>query len=306
MDELDRALGREAPGFARAVKAIVTGDVAALRAGLDADPALVTARSASEHHATLLHYVAANGIEQELQRQVPNADEVAATLLAAGAEVDASCDAYGGRYPTTMDLLVSSDHPALAGVSARLVDLLCAAGAAVDGPEGDGSPVATALLFGHPECARVLFTRGARVDNVVFAAAAGDEKRVRAFLDGASPFVERPCPAFSLASDRQTAAEQALVFASMCGQVGVVRLLLDRGTRVDALPPGSHWTATALHTAAGQGHPAVVELLLERGADPTIREPRYDATPLGWAEHAGGWADPVGRREVASLLRTRG
>jgi hypothetical protein len=50
----------------------------------------------------------------------------------------------------------------------------------------------------------------------------------------------------------------------------------------------------------------VVEVLLERGADPSIRDPRDDATPLGWAEHAGGWADPAGRSEMAGLLRARG
>ena len=77
------------------------------------------------------------------------------------------------------------------------------------------------------------------------------------------------------------------MFASLCGRVEVVRLLLDRGTRIDATPPGSHWTATALHAAAGQGHVAVVELLLARGADASIRDARYQSTPLGWARHAG-------------------
>jgi hypothetical protein len=30
-----------------------------------------------------------------------------------------------------------------------------------------------------------------------------------------------------------------------------------------------------------------LELLLQRGADPTLRDRAYDATPLGWAEHSG-------------------
>lgn len=302
---LEQILSRETPGFARAVKAVVTGEAAALRSELEADPSLVNARSASAHHATLLHYVAANGVEQELQREVPNADEVAAVLLAAGAEVDAPCDAYEGQCPTTMILLVSSDHPALAGVSARLVDLLCSAGAAVDGPSGDGSPLATALLFAHPECARVLVSHGARTENVVFAAAAGRLDWLRAYLGQEATINERPCPAFPLSPDRETAAEQAVVFASLCGQIDAVRILLDGGTRVDAEPPGSHRTATALHTAAGQGEVEVVELLLERGADSNLRDARYRSTPLGWAEHPGGWADPEGRRRVAHLLRTR-
>ena len=29
----------------------------------------------------------------------------------------------------------------------------------------------------------------------------------------------------------------------------------------------------------------MVELLLELGADPSVRDHRFDATPLGWAEH---------------------
>src|SRR3954449_2406481 len=82
----DQIFAAEKPAFARSVKAIVTGDVRALRRELAADAALVHARSVSAHRATLLHYVAANGIESELQRQVPNADEIANVLLGAGAE----------------------------------------------------------------------------------------------------------------------------------------------------------------------------------------------------------------------------
>jgi hypothetical protein len=137
---IDEILAAEAPAFARAAKAIISGDAAVLCAALTAEPRLVHARSASSHHATLLHYVSANGIEPELQFAVPNSDEIAAAILAAGAEVDALCDAYKGRC-TTMGLLVSSDHPTEAGVAGRLVELLCSAGAAVDGPDDNDSPL---------------------------------------------------------------------------------------------------------------------------------------------------------------------
>ncbi|HEX7840056.1 MAG TPA: ankyrin repeat domain-containing protein [Kofleriaceae bacterium] len=292
---VDEILAAEPPAFARAVRAIIGGDVAALAAELAARPELISARSAARHRATLLHYVAANGIEDELQRPVVNADDVARTLLAAGAEVDAPCDAYDGRCPTALSLVVSSDHPARAGVSARLVHVLCDAGAAVDGLGGDRLPLSTALLFGRPECAEALIARGARVDNLVFAAAAGRLDWVRRWLDGDPDLEAAPCPTFPLEDGRTGLAEQALVFASMCGQLEVVRLLLDRGTRIDATPPGSHWTATALHTAAGQGHVTVVELLLARGADPSIQDARYQSTPLGWASH-------LGRDDVVALL----
>jgi ankyrin repeat protein len=291
----EQILAAERPAFARAVRAIISGEVAALRAELAAAPELIHARSGASHRATLLHYVAANGIEDALQRQVPDADEIARVLLAAGAEVDATCNAYEGRCPTTLALLVSSDHPARAGVSARLVHVLCDAGAAVDGLDGDRLPLSTALLFGRIECVDALLERGARTDNLVFAAAGGDLGWTRRWLDGDSDLVVEPCPSFPLEDDRRALAEQALVFASLCGRVDVVRLLLDAGIHVNATPTGSHWTATALHAAAGQGQRAVVELLLERGADPTIKDVRYQSTPLGWARH-------MSRDDVVALL----
>lgn len=285
MDVTDKVLASEKPAFARAIRAIIHGDVAALRTELAAAPELIRARSGSSHRATLLHYVAANGVEDELQRPVANADEIARVLLAAGAEVDATCNAYDGRYPTTLSLAVSSDHPASAGVSARLVHVLCDAGAALDGLDGDRLPLSSALLFGRLDCFAALIARGARTDNVVFAAAAGQLDWVRRWLDRDPTLEVAACPSFPLDDERTVAAEQALVFASLCGQIEVVRFLLDRSTHIDAMPPGSHWTATALHAAAGQGQCAVIELLLERGADPSIHDARYQSTALGWATH---------------------
>jgi hypothetical protein len=49
--------------FEAAVDAIVSGGPDALHALLETDPALVRARSPFGHHATLVHYVAANGVE---------------------------------------------------------------------------------------------------------------------------------------------------------------------------------------------------------------------------------------------------
>ena len=295
MGLVDEILAAERPAFARAVRAVIGGDPAALRGELAAEPALSHARSGALHRATLLHYVAANGIEDALQIAVPGAEEIARVLLAAGAEVDATCDAYEGRYPTTLALLVSSEHPARAGVAAGLVHVLCDAGAAVDGLDGDRLPLSAALLFGRVECVEALIARGALADNAVFAAAGGRLDWLRRWLDRDPGLAVAPCPAFPLDDDREVVAEQALVFASLCGQLEAVQLLLDRGTRIDATPPGSHWTATALHAAAGQGQRAVVELLVERGADQSIKDIRYQSTPLGWASH-------LGKHDVVALL----
>lgn len=296
----DHILTAETPAFARAVTAIVTGDVEALRKEVVADPALVHARSTSAHRATLLHYVAANGIEDELQRPVPNADAIAAVLLAAGAEADALCDMYGGKWNTTMDLLVSSDHPCEAGVTGKLVRLLHTHGAAIEGPRRNGSPLATALAFGIVDGVEAVLACGARTDNPIFAAAAGTMHWLKAWLDGSISMTSRPLPEHPpLAADRATAAEQALVFAAMCGQRRTIQLLLDHGVNVNATPPGSHWTFTPLHTAAIQGQAEVVRLLLERGADRTIRDARHQGTPLDWTNHARG------PRRVAALGAAR-
>ncbi|MDA2890576.1 hypothetical protein PDG61_06620 [Mycolicibacterium sp. BiH015] len=44
--------------------------------------------------------------------------------------------------------------------------------------------------------------------------------------------------------------------------------------------------ATALHHAAWDGDLELIDRLLDAGADPTIADAKFDATPLGWAEYA--------------------
>jgi hypothetical protein len=94
-------------------------------------------------------------------------------LLVAGAEPDALCDAYDGKCPTTLDLLASSAHPNEAGVAGRLTVVLCSHGSAVDGVEGNGSALTTALCFANLDCVDGLLAVGARTENVVFADAVG-------------------------------------------------------------------------------------------------------------------------------------
>src|SRR5437588_2962653 len=163
--------------FESAVEAVVNGAVATLASQLRENPALVRARSTRVthfdppvHRATLLHYVAANGVEGYRQKTPPNAVDVTKLLLQAGAEVDALADMYGGHH-TTMSMLVSSCHPAKAGLHVPLVEILLDFGAAIDG-SGSGewtSPLMTALAFGYQSAAEALATRGARMDNIAAA-----------------------------------------------------------------------------------------------------------------------------------------
>src|SRR4029434_468932 len=115
----------------RAVDAVVAGDAAGLERALRDHPDLVRARSPRTHHAMLLHYVGANGVEGWRQRTPNNAVQVAELLLNADAEVDATADMYDGGC-TTLGRVATSIHPARAGVTQPLIELLLAHGARID------------------------------------------------------------------------------------------------------------------------------------------------------------------------------
>jgi len=278
--------------FESAVEAVITGDVARLQSLLRENPDLVRARSTRvthfdppAHRATLLHYVAANGVEGYRQRTPNNAVEVATILLKAGAEVDALAGMYGGEH-TTMSVLVSSCHPAKAGVQVALVETLLDFGAAIDG-RGSGewtSPLMTALAFGYRSAAEALVRRGARVNTAAAAAGLGRLAEAAQLLAMASS-EDRHC---------------ALALAAQHGHVEIVRLLLDAGEDPNRYnPKGNHGHSTPLHQAVWSGHDAVVWLLVERGARLDIRDSIYQGTPLGWAEYGG-------RTKIAEYLRAQG
>ncbi len=270
--------------FEAAADAVVSGDVAALRELLRAHPELARARSARGHHATLLHYVAANGVEHGRQRTPPNAVEVATTLLAAGAEVDALADMYDHRC-TTMSMLVSSAHPAQAGLQGALAETLLDHGAALDGPGSEwSSALLTALQFGYLDTARALARRGAPVRTVAAAAGLGLREETARLLPGSD------------GGGRQ----RALALAAQHGHTEVVALLLDAGEDPSRYnPEGYHAHSTPLHQAVWADQAEVVRLLVERGARLDLRDTIYGGTPLGWALHGG-------RTALADWLRARG
>jgi ankyrin repeat protein len=257
--------GRE---FEAAVDAVVVGDLATLETLVRTHPRIVHEHSARTHRATLLHYVAANGVEDYRQRTPPNAVAVARLLLDAGAKVDALADTYGrDHYQTTMNLLVSSAHPHIAGLQAALVDVLCDYGAAVNGLSDDETPLLTALDFGYWRAAEALVRRGARVDNVATAAAMGREDLVRRFvLDRATlaPGVPRIAPPWrDLPSEAAAHIELALVWACKFRQANVAAHLNQLGVNPAA---SDGYRMTALHHAAANGMLDTMDLLIARGA----------------------------------------
>ncbi len=111
--------------FERTVEAVIGGDLSRLEAALSADPRLVDQRSCFGHQSTLLHYVAANGVETFRQQVPSNAVAVAQLLLNAGADPNSRATMYGGA--DVLGLLLSSAHPAEAGVTPAVAAVLRAA-----------------------------------------------------------------------------------------------------------------------------------------------------------------------------------
>ena len=284
--------------FTHAVDAIVTGDEPRLRALLQSHPGLVHERARFTHRATLLHYVGANGVE--VQRSPANAAAIASILLEAGAEADAVAPVYGAA-DTTLCLMVTSVYPYLAGVQANLVDVLVDHGARVDGVDDEGAPLGCALLFGYREAAERLVLRGARVDNLIYAAGLGRTDVVRHMLatgTGADTMrrTDDRAGRFSFPVPKKAdAREVALIVAAMHGRLTTVRALLDGGVSVNATP---YCRQSALHYAAYTGRGEVVEELLARGADATPVDTQMNRTPAEWARELGhsAIAERLGQR----------
>ncbi|WP_111764909.1 ankyrin repeat domain-containing protein [Nakamurella deserti] len=183
------------------------------------------------------------------------------------------------------------------GMAAR-VRLLIAHGVDVGSPlPGGRTPLAAALVTGEGQIAGLLREAGApepvldAVDTLVAAVMAGDVAAVEAMrADG--DVVER-------ARRRRPGL---IVWATARSRPAAVRLLVDLGFDVDARgrgdsPVEEEWE-TALHHAAGDGAAELVELLLDAGADPSVRDRRFAATPAEWARFAGhpGTAAVLDRR----------
>ena len=281
--------------FESAVEAIVNGDLATLRTLLRDHSELIRARSTRRspheppvHGATLLHYVAANGVEGHRQKTPANAVEIARTLLEAGAEVDATAGMYRGQY-ATMSMLVSSAHPAKAGLQPALAELLLDFGAAIEGLGSElwKSPLMTALAFGYQDTAEMLVRRGAPIRTVAAAAGLGRLDDAIRLLPEAEPL------------DRH----RALALAAQLGHAEIVRRLLEAGEDPNRYnPDGNHGHSTPLHQAAFAGHDDVVHLLVERGARLDIRDTVWHGTPLGWALHSG----KPKQLAIAAYLREHG
>lgn len=248
------------PTFRRAVDLLDAGDVEGLRAHLRAHPNLVHEHVLFEggnyfQNPSLLEFVAENPIRNG--KLPANIVEVAKLILDAGAKNDRAA------LDETLGLVCSGRVPRECGVQIPLIDLLCDYGA----DPNRGIPGA----HGEFEAAGALLRRGAHVDLPV-TAALGRVEDARRLLPRASP------------EDRH----RALALSAQFGHTEIVNMLLDVGEDPNRYnPPGFHAHSTPLHQAALAGHEATVRLLVERGARLDLKDTVWLGTPEGWASHGG-------------------
>lgn len=257
--------------FRDAIAAIDAGDVATLKRLLAEHPRLVTDRLKSDSALTrgyfanpaLLWFVAENPMRN---RKLPaNIVEVAEAIIDAGARLDDI------KYTTA--LVASGMVPRQMKLQIPLIEMLVRRGASPN------DALDAAIGEREHEAAQAALRLGAR-HTLVSAAAMGEVGTLRRLLK------ENP---------DQKETLRALQFAAQYGQLGSLDALLDAGVDINARLPRPY-EPTALHEVAWFNHRPLVERMLQRGADPAIRDTQFNATPAGWAEHAG-------HAELAQYLR---
>lgn len=246
--------------FRRAVDLLDAGHVSGLRDHLRRHPSLANERVLFEggnyfRNPSLLEFIAENPVRRGSLPK--NIVDVAKVILDAGVETSALNE--------TLMLVATGSVPRQSPAQRLLIDLLCDRGA------DPSSALVPAALHGEMESVHALISRGARV-TLPIAAALGLLNDARQLL---------------LTADNHD-RHLAFALAAQYGHVEIVRLLLDAGEDPDRYnPPGGHSHCTPLHGAAAAGHEAVVRLLAERGARLDLKDVLWHATPAGWARHAG-------------------
>ncbi len=214
-----------------------------------------------------------------LPADLPGTGAIARALIQAGASVNG----YPGDKETPLITAASYGD-------AEVAKVLIEAGAdieAVSAPDSGGVPSGTALthaaVFGMTEVVDVLVAAGARITSFGNAAAAGD-------ITG-----------WPLARFTPQRKIQALVFAADHQRLTVIDQLVTAGTPVNE--PDAEWGRLPLHIAAQNGRPASVRRLLAHGADPGLRDPVHQRTPLEWCQPGNRYLDSPAHDEVAAILR---
>ena len=188
----------------------------------------------------------------------------------------------------TLGLVATGRIPRECGVELAMLDLLMDAGAKPGGGLG-------ALAHGNVDAARRFIERGA---TLTLGTAVGLER---------ADDIRRMAPAAG-----QDARLVALTVAAFYGKQEWIAFLLAVGVDPNDYPKpaGFHTHATPLHQAVSSGSLAAVKLLVEAGADLTLKDKAHGGTPLGWARYMQSDESPdVDTRNrygaIAEYLETR-
>jgi ankyrin repeat protein len=274
--------------FHPAIAAIRSRDLEAFKALITQDPSLATSRS-SRSHPTLLQCLTLDGKDK------PNNVEMARVLIDAGAELNEALVAAA-----------SINNHAVAG-------LLLDHGAAIDGT-GGWSPLEEALYWNSRGVLALLLERGAAVQNLRIAAGLGRTDLIEGYFNSDGSLrteagkINWPwggletiaCSTFDQtgrqqladrvnewSQDRQGIINNAFVYACMHGHIEAAKLLLQKGAEINVVPGGFDYAGTGLHYAALNGQRAMVEFLLQQGADRDVKDTKVGSTAAGWAEYGG-------------------
>ena len=277
--------------FEHAVDAIVTGDKTSLANLLKKYPNLTRAHSTRRHQATLLHYVAANGVEDYRQKTPPNIAEITNLLLDSGAEVNAVAQLYGGS--TTLSLVATSIHPERAGVQNALLQLLLDHNATIDPADAPALLINICLANGRAQAAEFLALHGAKLD-LEAAAGLGRLDLVKTFVDDTGALTTAATPAQK---------DRGFLWACECGKNETIEFLLSRGVSIQTQ---ANTGQTPLHWAVIGRQPETITLLLSHGADLEAKN-AYGGTPLGQALWSAAHSDaPNDYQKIAALLKLHG
>src|SRR6266542_2924361 len=69
-------------------------------------------------------------------------------------------------------------------------------------------------------------------------------------------------------NDAKDIINNAFIYACMYNHIEAAKYLLEKGADINAIPPGFDYAGTGLHYAALRGHRAMIDVLLEQGANP--------------------------------------
>lgn len=303
--------------------AAAAGDLAALRAHLDRDPAAVRAAGSPRSWVPLMALC---------YSRVPQAEPIACLelLLERGADPDAHVFLGENKFTALTGVMGEGEsgpveqppHHEARAMATRLLDagaspnesqglynthflpsnawleLLLARGLTTDldyllgqaAMQGFVERVQILLAHGASPDGRNHYNRRAHLENALLE---GHAEIVRVLeAAGATPV--------TVGEDELQA--NALFAAARHGRRDAAERALARGASIDRLDRDG---ITALHHAARAGHLDVVRLLVAAGASLDVRDPLYNGTPLGHARHFAKRWPSEGTATVVAFLEAQ-